>query len=229
MTKETKSNYKLHTKLREANKDLWKEYVTHPFVGELAAGTLSISCFKYYLAQDYLFLIQLARAYALAAYKSDNLDEIRSCASGMSAIIDSEIQLHIDYCANWGLDEKDILATKEALATIAYSRYVLDKGMQGDLLDLYVALSPCIIGYSEIGARIANDPLTILRGNPYLSWIELYSSADYQSVAQTHSVMMDMLWNQRAGEKRLNQINNNFSQAVQLEVDFWQMGLDADS
>ena len=41
--------------------------------------------------------------------------------------------------------------------------------------------------------------------------------------------MMDMLWNQRAGEKRLNQINNNFSQAVQLEVDFWQMGLDAGS
>jgi thiaminase/transcriptional activator TenA len=227
MTKDPKFNYKLHSKLRKTNNVLWKKYVTHPFVEKLAAGTLSISSFKYFLAQDYLFLIQLARAYALAAYKSDNLDDIRSCALGMSAIIDSEIQLHLDYCANWGLDKKDILATKEDLATIAYSRYVLDKGMQGDLLDLYVALSPCIIGYSEIGTRIAKDSATKFQGNPYRSWIELYSSADYQAVAHSHSEIMDMLWSERAGEKRLVQINNNFMQAVQLEVDFWQMGTDA--
>ena len=38
-----------------------------------------------------------------------------------------------------------------------------------------------------------------------------------------------MLWSERAGEKRLVQINNNFMQAVQLEVDFWQMGTDAEN
>ena len=229
MTTQPQSNNKLHTKLRKENNELWQQYVIHPFVKKLAAGTLPMSSFKYFLAQDYLFLIQLARAYALAAYKSDNLDDISSCALGMYAIIDSEIQLHLEYCANWGLAKKDILATKESLATIAYSRYILDKGMQGDLLDLYVALSPCIIGYGEIGTRIANDPLTNIEGNPYVSWIELYSSEDYQEVARSHSEIMDRLWNERAGEKRIAQINKNFIKSVQLEVDFWQMGLDAEN
>jgi thiaminase len=40
---------------------------------------------------------------------------------------------------------------------------------------------------------------------------------------------MDRLWNERAGEKRIVQINKNFIQSVQLEVDFWQMGLDAEN
>ena len=60
-------------------------------------------------------------------------------------------------------------------------RYVLAQGGQGDLLDLYVALAPCVIGYGEIGARLAVDPDTRLEGTRYASWIAMYAGAEYSA------------------------------------------------
>lgn len=220
-------DYQLYPQLRDAMAETWQTYVAHPFVAQLAAGTLPEACFRHYLGQDYLFLVQFARAYALAAYKSETLTDIRTAAAGMSAIIDTEIRLHVDYCAGWGLDEDDMEALPEASATMAYTRYVLEKGLQGDLLDLYVALAPCVIGYGEIGARLTDDPETKQAGNPYASWIAMYSGDEYQEIARSHAETLDRLWQERAGGARLHQLSSTFTQATQLEVDFWQMGLDA--
>ena len=217
----------LYSQLRDSIAGTLQDYVAHPFVAQLADGTLPQACFRHYLGQDYLFLIQFARAYALAAYKADTLADIRSAAAGMSAIIDTEIRLHVDYCAGWGLNQDDMEALPEASATLAYTRYVLEKGLQGDLLDLYVALAPCVIGYGEIGVRLADDPDTKFEGNPYASWIAMYSGDEYQEVARSHAETLDRLWQERAGQARLRQLTRNFDQASRLEVDFWQMGLDA--
>ena len=220
-------DYELYPQVRDAMAGAWQDYVAHPFVAQLAAGTLPEACFRHYLGQDYLFLIQFARAYALAAYKADSLADIRAAAAGMSAIIDTEIKLHVDYCAAWGLDEDDMEGLPEASATMAYTRYVLEKGLQGDLLDLYVALAPCVIGYGEIGARLAADADTKMEGNPYASWIAMYAGDEYQEVARSHAETLDRLWQARAGGGRLHALSATFAQATRLEVDFWQMGLDA--
>ncbi len=220
-------DYQLYPQLRDSRADLWHSYVAHSFVSQLADGSLPEACFRHYLGQDYLFLIQFARAYALAAYKADTLADIRAAAGGMSAIIDTEIRLHVDYCAGWGLNEDDMEALPEASATMAYTRYVLEKGLQGDLLDLYVALAPCVIGYGEIGARLAGDDDTKHEGNPYASWIAMYAGDEYQEVARAHAEALDRLWQERAGRRRLHQLIATFAQATQLEVDFWQMGLNA--
>lgn len=217
----------LFPKLRSAGADAWSHYVNHAFVAQIAAGSLREAAFRHYLGQDYLFLIHFARAYALAAYKADTLSEIRDAAAGMSAIVDTEMALHVAYCANWGLDEPAMEALPEDSATMAYTRYVLEKGGQGDLLDLYVALAPCVIGYGEIGARLAEDPGTKRDGNPYLSWIEMYAGEEYQNVAKAHGAALDRLWQSRAGGQRLSALSRTFAQATRLEIDFWQMGLDA--
>lgn len=51
----------------------WQRYVGHDFVRQIGAGTLPQAAFRTYLVQDYLFLIQFARVYALATYKSRTL------------------------------------------------------------------------------------------------------------------------------------------------------------
>lgn len=216
----------LFPRLRAAA-DGWDGYVAHPFVLGLRDGTLPEPAFRHYLGQDYLFLIHFARAYALAAYKAETLSDIRDAAAGMSAIVDTEMALHVDYCARWGLSEAEMEALPEASATMAYTRYVLEKGLQGDLLDLYVALAPCVIGYGEIGARLAGDPETVRDGNSYGPWIEMYAGDEYQSVARAHGGVLDRLWSARAGEARLESLSRTFAQATRLEADFWQMGWDA--
>ena len=81
----------------------WRAYTEHPFTAGLADGTLPEGAFRHYLVQDYLFLIEFARAYALAVYKSIHLADMREAASGLSAILDVEMDLHVKLCAGWGL------------------------------------------------------------------------------------------------------------------------------
>jgi len=55
----------------------WGASTEHPFTDGLADGSLAEAAFRHYLAQDYLFLIEFARAYALSVYKSPKLADMR--------------------------------------------------------------------------------------------------------------------------------------------------------
>lgn len=217
----------LYTRLRAAAGADWTAYTEHAFVRGMADGTLPVACFRHYLIQDYLFLFQFARAYALAAAKADTLADLRRASAGLAALADTEMGLHVRYCAGWGIDEAAMLATPEALETVAYTRYVMDCGYSGDLLDLHVALAPCMAGYAEIGARLAADPATKLEGNPYRSWIETYAGAEYQDAAAAESEYLDTLWERRGSEGRFEGVSTIFRTATRLEAAFWQMGLAA--
>ena len=58
----------LFDRLKAAALPDWNAYVDHRFVRQMGEGTLPEPVFRTYLVQDYLFLIQFARAWALAAY-----------------------------------------------------------------------------------------------------------------------------------------------------------------
>lgn len=215
----------LFERLKAGAAEAWQDYVGHAFVRQLADGSLPEASFRHYLVQDYLFLIQFARAYGLAVYKSSDLDDIRAAAATLSAIIDTEIGLHVEFCAGWGLSPADMANAPEASATTAYTRYVLDRGMAGDLLDLHVALAPCIIGYAEIGAIHAD---TAGPDHPYGAWIGMYASDDYQQVAADEACLLSSLYERYGSSARMADLQQTFAKATRLEADFWQMGLDAD-
>jgi len=217
----------IFARLKAANADAWHAYTKHEFVAGLADGTLPEEAFKYYLKQDYLFLIHFARAYALAAYKADNLDDMKSALATAAALTDTEMSLHVEYCKGWGISEAQMQAEEEAPANMAYTRYVLERGMSGDILDLYAALAPCVIGYGEIGGRLMADPASKKEGNPYLPWMEMYGGSEYLEVMQAAIVQLDRLAENRLVEARFDDLSKTFRQATLLEVDFWQMGLDA--
>lgn len=205
----------------------WADYTTHPFVRGLADGTLPEAAFRHYLAQDYLFLIHFARAHGLAVYKSETLEDMRAAAGSISAILDVEMGLHVQYCADWGLTEVEMAAVPEDPACMAYTRFVLERGMAGDILDLHAALSPCAVGYGVIGKALADDPATKRDGNPYLSWIEMYSSTEYLDVVAGAVAQLDRLSASRGGAARFEALVKDFRAATVLESGFWQMGLDA--
>jgi thiaminase/transcriptional activator TenA len=203
----------------------WRAYVDHPFVRGLGEGSLPKECFRHYLVQDYLFLIQFVRAYGLGVYKAPDLETMRYVASGATAILD-EMKLHVRLSAEWGASAADLEAATEARATIAYTRFVLDAGMQGDLLDLLAALSPCVIGYAEVGAAWAKTPHGLAPDNPYRGWVAEYSGEAYQQVAADARAALDRLAATLLSEARYPRLLQIFRQATRLEADFWQMGLD---
>lgn len=217
----------LFERLKSANAVAWADYTQHDFVLGLQRGDLPEAAFRQYLKQDYLFLIQFARAYALLIYKSPSLGDMRAAAGVLQGLIDVEMQMHVRYCADWGIDAATLETLDEAPETIAYTRYVLDQGMAGDVLDLMVALSPCVIGYGDIGAALQHSDETLKSGNPYLSWVDMYSGEEYQEVARSARAQLDALADARMTEARFPELSRIFARATTLESGFWQMGFDA--
>ncbi|WP_163575040.1 thiaminase II [Halomonas faecis] len=204
----------------------WRAYLEHDFVRALGTATLDEDAFRHYLQQDYLFLIHFARAYALAAYKSRTLADLRQAHEGLKAILDVELDLHVSYCREWGISEEKLQALPEARATLAYTRYVLDAGSRGDLLDLHVALAPCVVGYGEIANWLNEQPSTV-RGNanPFDAWIAMYESDEFQSAMRAELEWLDARLAE-ASPARFEELCTVFRDATRLEIDFWQMGLD---
>jgi thiaminase/transcriptional activator TenA len=211
-------------RLKTAASAEWRAYTEHPFTAGLGDGTLPESAFRRYLVQDYLFLIEFARAYALAVYKSPALTDMREAASGLSAILDVEMNLHVKLCAAWGLSPRDLEQAPPASETLAYTRYVLDAGMRGDLLALKVALAPCVIGYAEIATRLAVRPEAQADANRYRVWIDEYAGASYQEVAAKARTQLDRLADLYVTPAREADLIAIFREATRLEADFWEMG-----
>lgn len=212
---------------REGAKDTWREYTRHAFVQGLCDGSLPRKAFLHYLIQDYVFLVHFSRAWSLAVVKSETIDEMKICAGTVDALVNHEMALHVKTCAAAGIDETTLFDASEAVENLAYTRFVMDAGIQGDFLDMMAALAPCVMGYGEIGLRLNAEKSA---QTPYLDWIETYASSDYQGVCTSVGHMIDNAVARRIGElnnsPRATSLQNRFTKATQLEVGFWQMGLD---
>ena len=212
---------------RDAAAPVWRDYTHHAFVEGMRDGTLPRAAFLSYLVQDYIFLIHFSRAWALAVTKAGTVEEMRTCAATVHALLDEEIALHIRTCAEAGLSEADLFAAEEHPSNLAYTRYVLDAGHAGDFLDLLAALAPCVMGYGEIGARLAG----VAEGHPYADWIGTYAGEDYQQVCRDVGALIDgaaarLLGPEPEASPRWPALCDRFATATRLEVAFWQMGLD---
>ena len=185
-----------------------------------------IQFFLYYLKQDYVFLIHFSRAWALAVTKADTVDEMRKCTATLNALINEELKLHIELCGREGIDEATLFATQEAPQNLVYTRYVLDAGYSGDFLDMLAALAPCVLGYGEIGARLAASKSVA----DYGDWINTYASDEYQTLCRDVGKLIDNAITARLGTNaeatpRWQALCDRFRTATELEVAFWQMGL----
>ena len=211
-------------RLKAASGGEWARYAEHPFTQAMGDGSLPAPAFRHYLVQDYLFLIEFARAYALAVYKAPTLADMREGAAGLAAILDVEMGLHIKLCGAWGLSPDDLERSPAEPETLAYTRYVLDAGMRGDLLSLKVALAPCVIGYAEIAGQLAATAAGTAPGNPYRTWIAEYSGQPYVEVAAAARQHLDRLADRYLTTAREAELQAIFREATRLEADFWEMG-----
>jgi len=213
------------TLMRDAAQGPWRDYTRHAFVEGMKDGTLPRAAFLHYLRQDYVFLIHFSRAWALAVVKSETHDEMLAASRTVNGLISEEMKLHIGICEAEGIPQDHLFATPERAENLAYTRYVLEAGYSGDLLDLLAALIPCVMGYGEIGTRLAAETTS----ETYRDWIDAYSSDEYQQACYAVGELLDSALTRRIGAKfeaspRWDRLCQTFRTATELEVNFWQMG-----
>lgn len=216
--------------LVDRSRPAWDAYTRHAFVRALGDGTLPRKAFLHYLRQDYIFLVHFSRAWSLAAFKAETVEDIRQCASTVHALTTHEMPLHVQTCEAEGITLSDLEKTDEEVANIAYTRFVMDCGLRGDLLDLLVALTPCVFGYGAIGNALALQNKDRPSQHPYADWIRTYASPEYQDVCHSVSTLLDRVAHKALGDQpdtspRWTSLVRTFNTACVLESNFWQMGL----
>ena len=206
-------------RLRQEATRIWEAQSQHPFVRGIGDGTLSLERFKFWLRQDYLFLIEYARLLGLAAARSPDLETMIRFATLLKETVETEMNLHRAYAAEFDISHEELERELPAPTTRAYADFLLRVATTGDFAELAAALLPCMWAFSEIGLRLASQPAP--SDKRYARWITMYSSPEFAELAQWCRDLLDRL---AAGlpERDLQKLQAAFLTSSRYEWQFWE-------
>jgi thiaminase/transcriptional activator TenA len=199
---------------------IWEASFAHPFVRGIGAGTLPEERFRYYLAQDYVYLIEFSRFFALAAAKARALGAMERFAALLHETLHFEMDLHRKVCAEFGVAREALERTPPAPTCLGYTSYLLKAAYEGEIATVLAALLPCSWGYGEIGLRLKAGGLPPV--SHYATWVETYASPEYQQLVG----WLRGLFDEAAGEVRgaaRHQLQAVFDTSSRWEYLFWEM------
>ncbi len=193
----------------------------HPFVQGIGQGDLDEERFKFYIAQDYAYLIDYSRVLALGAARALELDVMSWFAGLLDETLNTEMELHRGYCAQFGISREELENTRPAPTTVAYTSYLLRVASQGSFGELAASLLPCQWGYWEIGEHLARQ------GAPahaplYTEWVGMYSSEEFRDLALYLRTLTGRLGDEASPAEQAA-MELAYATSLRLEHQFWDM------
>jgi thiaminase (transcriptional activator TenA) len=207
--------------LRQHASPIWEAARSHPFVRSIGDGSLPLEKFKFYIRQDYVFLVEFSRVLALAVARSAELESMSGYAQLLHETLHSEMELHRSYCERFGIVRSELEATEAAPTTYAYTRHLLAAAYAGNLAGITASLIPCQLGYAEIGRDLAEQ------GEPksqplYSDWIRMYASPEVQEIAAWSCALLDRVAAGAQAQARVD-LRDIYFTSSRYEFMFWEM------
>ncbi|SES90715.1 thiaminase (transcriptional activator TenA) [Oceanobacillus limi] len=212
-----KFSERLHEKLQA----IWRKNHSHPFVQGIGDGSLDKEKFRFFMIQDYLYLIEYAKLFAIGAAKSTDVATMGRFAALLDSTLNEEMDLHRQYGKKFGITPEEFEEAKPSPTTLAYTHYMLHVGQNGTLADLIAALLPCAWSYWEIGKELNEIP-GASEHEFYGEWIKMYSSEEFGQVAQWCIDLLDDLTKGKP-EEELSHLEEIFLNTTRFEYMFWEM------
>ncbi|MDQ0256974.1 thiaminase/transcriptional activator TenA [Evansella vedderi] len=212
---------KFSERLHEKLLPIWRKNHDHPFVQEIGNGTLDKEKFRFYMIQDYLYLIEYAKLFAIGAAKAKDVETMGKFAAMLDSTLNEEMSLHRQYGEKFGITPKEFEEAAPSPTTLAYTHYMLHVGQNGTLADLVAALLPCAWSYWEIGKELSQIP-GASEHEFYGEWIKMYSSEEFGQVAQWCIDLLDELTEEKP-EEELAHLEEIFLNTTRFEYMFWEM------
>ena len=208
-------------RLHEAAAPIWAQCLNHPFVTGIGDGTLPTEKFQYFMLQDYLYLFDYARVFALGVFKARDRGLMQTFAHNVENILNGEMSIHRAYMARLGITEEQVSAVKPALDNLSYTHYMLAAADMGGPAEIVAAILACSWSYAEIGQTLAEIPGAA--EHPfYGEWVRGYASEEYAAGNDTLIELMDALAG-GAPEEQLAHLEEIFVNCSRYELGFWDM------
>ena len=211
---------KFSERLYEKLQPIWRQNHNHPFVQGMGDGTLEKEKFRFYMIQDYLYLIDYAKLFAIGAVKATDVQTMGKFAALLDSTLNEEMSLHREYAKKFEISEKELEKAQPSPTTLAYTHYMLHVGQSGTLAELVAALLPCMWSYWEIGKELSEKPGA--NNEFYREWIEMYSSEEFGELATWCINLFDSLTEDKS-EAELEKLEEIFLNTTRFEYMFWDM------
>lgn len=197
---------------------LFDAILDHPMVAGLGAGTLDEEPFERWVRQDYVYLVEYSRVFAHGAARAPDLDRMRTFAELLTETLETEMDLHRAYAAEFGIAEDELAATDPSPTTQGYTDFLVRVAATETFPDLAAALLPCMWGFHDTAVRLRE------RGLPdderYAEWIETYSGAEFAELTTWCKDLMDEVAEGRP-ERDRERYRSRFLTSLRYEYRFW--------
>ncbi len=204
--------------LLDHGEPIWAAQKQHPFVTELADGSLDPDAFRHWVEQDYRYLLDYARTFAVAGARARDESTMAHLFEVAHTILDDEMDLHREFAADYGLTPADLEAVEKAPTCVAYTNYLLRTSHEGSLAEVAAAIYPCGQGYLDVAEHmdsLADDT------HRYTPFVEKYTGAEFRDAVAWMREFVDRSAERRPGER--DAMRDAFVTSARLEHAFWEM------
>lgn len=203
---------------------LWDAQKAHSFVVELAEGTLDPGAFRHWVEQDYRYLLDYARVFAIGGCKALDEGTMTRLLGISHAILADELDLHRAFADEYGVSRPDLEAVGKAPTCVVYTNFLLRTAYEGSLAELAAAVYPCGQGYLDVADHMA----TIADGeHRYTPFIEKYTSDAFRESVAWMRTFVDHCAEDFPGEH--DAMRAAFLTSTRLETAFWEMAYEKET
>ena len=209
-------------RLLSASRSVWETYHQHPFVQGLQDGTLEQEKFRHYILQDYLYLTEYAKVFAIGITKARSLPVMQLFSSYIQVIVHSEMTTHSGYIGKLNISREELAQTPVALSNRSYTSYMMQVAYEGGEAEALTAILSCAYSYEAIGHTIVQENPNAAAHPFYGDWVRYYSGEKYH---QDNIRLLDMLEELTKGytEQQLCHLEDIFVTCSRYEAGFWDM------
>lgn len=196
---------------------IFNQIISHPFIKELAAGTLATSVFDRYLAQDELYIGNYGRQMFELAELIDDPAAHEMFVEFAREGIEGEKMMHALLIDRFGIDTK-VLPSPITADYNAHTQAALATGSKEIGL---AAMLPCMWVYNEVGKYILS--IASVDGNPYAEWIREYGNEAFTEGVNSVLQLVDSYAAAASPETR-KRMTEEYLAATRYEYYFWDYG-----
>jgi len=207
-------------------KPIWEAYLEHSFVKGIGNGTLDQEKFKHWLKQDYVYLVDYSRLFAIGSAKSSDLSMMTTFADLLHGTLHMEMDLHRSYASKFGITNEELERTEPSATMTAYTSYMLNVSQLGGVENVIASVLTCAWSYNYIGKQLAKWP-GALDHELYGHWVRMYSSEEFTALSNKCKRLMNDITKGKP-EDELKILEDIVIKTSKFEYMFWDMAENID-
>jgi len=203
-------------RLRKDADRIWEKIIQHPFVVELYRGDLPLEKFKFYILQDYHYLVAAIKNFGIIVSKAPSVKEMREVADILQLEAQSEFDGYKDFLNQLGHTVQDASEIEPIPISLSYCSFLLSTSSLKSYPEAITAVLPCFWSYAEI-AEAHKDKLSSNKNPLYKDWAKAYLTESYLRLVEK---IKDLV-NEAGKDFPCDKLREVFAHASRYEYLFW--------